>query len=69
MVTKIIKKLDLYAYSLQKWAYVIGVLIKLDVLYFMIKYVKFFDKYIKIWERVSNIIKKIDNELTDNKNM
>ena len=31
LVTKIIKKLDLYAYSFQKWVYIKDILIRLNV--------------------------------------
>ena len=31
---------------------------KTKCMYFMIKYVKFFDKYMKVWENVSNIKEK-----------
>ena len=59
------KKLNLCAYTLQKWVHV-EVLIKINECIFD-KRKKVFDKYNEIWEKVSNIIKKINSELIYNK--
>ena len=44
LVTKIIKKLDLYAYSVHKWAYGKAYFGKTRYMYLMIKYENIFDK-------------------------
>ena len=66
MVTEIIKKLDNYAYSCQKWAYK-RYSHKSQPMYFMMKCKKIFDKYMIVWENVSNIIKKINGQLLYNR--
>ena len=44
------------------------ILIRIERMYFMIKYEIFFDKYMTIWEKVSNTIKrKFNSELIYNK--
>ena len=44
------------------------ILIRIELMYFMIKYEFFFDKYMTIWEKVSNTIKrKFNSELIYNK--
>ena len=44
------------------------ILIRIELMYFMIKYEIFFDKYMTIWEKVSNTIKrKFNSELIYNK--
>ena len=79
LFTKIIKKLDLYAYSFQKWLCKnkIGIIKwvykgysdKTKCMYFMIKDEKEIDKYMIILEKVSNIIKKNNSEPIYNKNI
>ena len=65
LATKIIKKLDHYTYSFQKWVH-IEVLIKKIVCISWQK--KVFDKYNEIWEKVSNIVTtKFNSELVYNK--
>ena len=51
------EKIDLYAYSFQKWLHIEEILIKLNVCFFDEKW-KLLKKYIEVWKRVSNIIKK-----------
>ena len=44
------------------------ILIRIERMYFMIKYEIFFDKYMTIWGKVSNTIKrKFNSELIYNK--
>ena len=62
-----IKKLDLYVYSFQKWVYIKDILIKLNVCILWQKMKRFSDKYMTIWGKVSNITKKINSELIYNK--
>ena len=67
LATKTIKKLDLCAYSFQKWVYIKDISIKLNAC-ILIKVEKMFDKYMKIWEKASNITKnKFSSELVYNK--
>ena len=61
LVTKILKKLDLYAYSVLKLLYIKDILMKIDVFN---KKEKVFIKYMEILENVRNIIKnKFNSEL------
>ena len=57
LVTKILKKLDLYANSVNKWLYITEILMKIDIC-FLIKEEKVFIKIMKILEKIINIIKK-----------
>ena len=58
LVTKMLKKLDLYAYSVQKWLYIEEISIKLNVCIFFIKDENFFDKRVEILGKVSCIMKQ-----------
>ena len=67
LAVKMLKKLDLYAYSIQKHIYRTKCetksksLMKQNVCIFLIKEEKVFDKYNEIWGNVSNIIGKESN--------
>ena len=64
LVTKIIKKLQLYAYSFLKWVYIKCIYDYVKTMYVKIKCMYFiinennFDKYMTTWEKVSYIIKR-----------
>ena len=61
-------KLDLYAYSIQKWVCRKEIFIKPGFRSFLIKEEKIFDKYNEILKEVSNIIKKrFNSKLVYNK--
>ena len=66
LVTKITKKLDLYAYSFKKWVYIKG---KTKCMYFMINNGKIFDKYMTISEKVNIMKNKEYSEKKDNSEM
>ena len=56
-------KIDLYAYSFQKWVHIEEILIKLNVYLFFIEDEKMSQKYNEISKKVSNIIKtEFDNK-------
>ena len=48
LVTKILKKSELYKYSLYKWLYIKEILMKIDI---YLKMKKLFTKYMKILEK------------------
>ena len=55
-------KIDLYAYSFQKWVHIEEILIKLNECLFFIEDEKMSQKYNEISKKVSNIIKtEFDN--------
>ena len=56
LITKVINKLELYAYFPEMGIYK-KYFDKTKCTSFMIEDQKFFDKYIKSWEKVSNVIK------------
>ena len=58
LAIKMLNKLDLYAYSFQKWVDIEEVLRKLYVCFYFIKHEEFLGKYNEIWEKVERIIKK-----------
>ena len=60
LVTKMLKKWGLYAYSVQNWVYIKEMSTKLDVCTFRKIYL---EKYNEIWEKLSNIIKIIKKKL------
>ena len=66
MVTNIIRKFDLYAYSFQKRVYIKDILIRLNV-FILWQKVTFFYKYMTVLEEVNNIIEKVNRELIYNK--
>ena len=55
MAIKMLKKLDLYAYSFQKWVHIEEIT---QCMSFLIKDEKSLEKYNEIWKKVNNIIKK-----------
>ena len=63
LVTKMLKKWGLYAYSVQNWVYIKEMSIKLDVCTFRKIYL---EKYNETWEKLSNIIKIIKENLIVN---
>ena len=76
LTTKILKKIDLYTYSVHKVLYIVEFLMKINA--FLIKEEKHFIKQMEILEKVRNIIKrKLNSELiyskkylkTENKNV
>ena len=60
---KILKKLDLYAYSVHKWLYIKETLMKINILIFKKKVQKVFIKYMKITEKVGNVKNKSGSKL------
>ena len=57
MLTKTLKKLDLFAYFFQKWVHVEKALMKLNIFIFDDELLED-EKYNEIWETVRNSIKK-----------
>ena len=67
LTTKILKKIDLYTYSVHKVLYIVEFLMKINA--FLIKEEKDFIKHMEILEKVRNIIKrKLNSELIYSKN-